>query len=61
MAHLVKNPISIHEGVSSIPGLTQRGKDLVLLWHRLAAATLNSTPSLETSICPGCSHKKNKY
>ena len=49
VAQCVKNPTSIHEDSGSIPGLTKRVKDLVLLqaamdptllWHRLAAATL---------------------
>ena len=37
MAQLVKNPVSIHEGVGLIPGLAQWVKDLVWLWCSPAA------------------------
>ena len=61
--------------VRSIPGLTQWVKDLALLWCRSqtqlgsgvavavalsGSCSSNLNPSLGTSICHGCSPKKQK-
>ena len=65
MAQWVKTLTSVHEDVSSIPGLIQWVRDLELLclWRRRAATTLilPPPPQLGTSVCCGCGpRKKNK-
>ena len=67
---------SLHKGMDSIPGLPQWVKDLALPWagvNRDAAriwrcrgcgvglsCSSSLTPSLGSSICHRCGHKKNK-
>ena len=60
MAQGIKNPTSIHEVESLIPGLDQWVKELVLLWlwHRLAAAALIRLLSWELPYAAGATLKK---
>ena len=58
---MVKNPISNHEDAGSTPGLSQ----WVTVWHCCGCSigrsySSDSTPSLGTSICRGCSPKRQK-
>ena len=56
------NPTSIQEDVGSIPGLTQRVKDLALLWlwHRLAAVAPIPPLAWELPYAVGAALKKKK-
>ena len=63
MAQQVKNLSSIHADVSSIPGLVQWIKDLVVLWLwcRPAAAAPSGLLAKELPyICHRCGLKKKK-
>ena len=52
----VMNQHSVQEDVGSIPV-----EDLASLWLYIGLSrSSNSTPSTGTSICPRCSHKKEK-
>ena len=55
-------PTRKQEVVGSIPGLAHWVKDpaLLWLWCRPAAVALIGPPSLGTSMCCGCSPKKQK-
>ena len=59
---VVTKPTRIHKDTGSIPGLTLWVKELVLLSAVVQACSCSSilTPSLGTSICLGCSPKKDK-
>ena len=60
MAQGVKNPMSIHEDVGSIPGLSvghRCGLDLTLQGSSWSS---DLTPSLGTSICHRCGPEKKK-
>ena len=62
VAQQLTNPTRIHEDAGSIPGLTWRVGDPVLPWAvaQAGSCSSDSTPSLRTSICCGCSPKKWK-
>ena len=61
MAQRVKNPASMHEGVGSIPGLTQWVKDpeLLWLWCRPAATAPIRLLAWESPYAEDAALKKN--